>query len=1035
MHIYFKRGIKSLRSDRIMCGSLCVLINISKKLGLVLLTITLLSFPANAKRNRLPKFGKSSRHAFFNEAKKLARENYDKKNFKDALKNLKAAMRYSSKGYQKYWVFYMQYSTLMQMKDYEGAVAVAKKGARSSFINRSLRETLLLKQVYVLLYRLKRFPDALKICNRLNEKIEDAYDYKCRIYDKLKEYDKMLSFALRLTEYAARKQHKNMYIRGKNHQITALLRQNKADIALTVFSSADYFKMNSGEKLNYLIRMGSIYQTQKNFVAAASVLEKANKLGGLDKAQKARLLMAQIRTFYYAQEFQKALILCDKLSRTEEKREYAYNMKYNIYNRLKDYDKMLKAAFSLTLVAKPDSPMYYRGKKNQINALIYKENYTKTMTIFTSADISKMNVETKSDYYNCIGKIHQAKNDYLTAARTYEKSGMTSDSYNAILGNLYAANMYVLCNKDNDALRAYAKVLENKKARSEQKISVIYKSAELLRKTGKYAEALEIIVKINKIPGHSKLDWASAKLLTAKILAEQGKIARAKRDCSAAKRIFESIISSSSYSESDINKALDKWTECDISLIDKPDSPRYKIKTGRFLLNTKLPEHDNKIKISYMVPVDPKGKPLPSAHNIIFYGPYAGEQNHINRDSLRYFAGELGFTVFTISINANNRNYSDNKQKCYIFKESGSHNMVFMAQQKLIHDFKLKSSKLLLMGHSSGGSMVQQIAIHHPDKVDAVALVGGNTYNPICQNTNIAWLTLYTWGDQRIPRMRKFKEHAQSIGIQVLLGETPTLLYNKDNRHAHHSPSNLVWKLMQTFLRDVAELRKNNNGVMPPAEKWPIEKIINNEKQYFPSKKFASLWKKLPHESTALFENKNYDSHIIVMPPSGLARAIVLFIHDPSFYGSTHLIDNLYFLAKQNNIAITVKVSDNHFKTLEKIKNTLEFILQNEKWKNLQVYVLGSGGGGRLAAIAALSNGNPRINKITTLNSEYRWPFKELSPVRYRRKSQIPLVMLVDNENSLIKTRSRRTKPVLIKSNGQKFGKWWFYLLAKAAKK
>ena len=189
---------------------------------------------------------------------------------------------------------------------------------------------------------------------------------------------------------------------------------------------------------------------------------------------------------------------------------------------------------------------------------------------------------------------------------------------------------------------------------------------------------------------------------------------------------------------------------------------------------------------------------------------------------------------------------------------------------------------------------------------------------------------------------------------------------------------------MQTFIKDVVVLREKNNGIMPLAEKWPVEENINNEKQFLPSEKFASLWNKLPHEGTDILANKDESSHIVVNPPSGCARSIVLFVHDPLFYESTHLMDNLYFLAKQKNIAIAVKVSNNHLETLKKVKKILKLILKKKKWKNLYVYVLGSDDGGRLAATAVLSNSNPRIKRITTFNSEYRWPFKALSPIRYR---------------------------------------------------
>jgi hypothetical protein len=101
--------------------------------------------------------------------------------------------------------------------------------------------------------------------------------------------------------------------------------------------------------------------------------------------------------------------------------------------------------------------------------------------------------------------------------------------------------------------------------------------------------------------------------------------------------------------------------------------------------------------------------------------------------------------------------------------------------------------------------------------------------------------------------------------------------------------------------------------------------------------------------------------------------------------------------------------------------------------KNLPVSVIGSGTGGVLVSVAALDNGNARIKKITTFNSEYFLPVDKLSISKYRNKSQIPLKMLWDNSDFTPPTANPNTELVLFNSRGECFGKWWFYLLAKAA--
>jgi pimeloyl-ACP methyl ester carboxylesterase/signal recognition particle subunit SEC65 len=1027
----------------ILCGIKSIFTKKMIKYALVFFVISILPFALEGKLRGFKKFSKSTsnRRSKFRKARKSAIDNYKRERLKEALDDLELALVFSSSSNEKLWTLSYQFNILMKMKAYETAITAMKQGGKLSFLTPAAKNQLLLNQVRALYY-LKKNREALDICDKLiissyRNKREDAYNYQCWIYYRLKQYDKMFNAALKLTRYAARKDHRSLYFRGKYHQVTALLRQNRPDKAMKIFSTEDYFKMKTAEKLNYLIQMGKLYQTQRKNIIALAFLKKASNLPGLDNAQNIKLLMAEINILYSANRLDDALVLCDKLirSRTADKREYAYNMKCNIFQRLKEYDKMLDNAVKLTLIAAPDSTMYYRGKKHQITALIYKTDYAEAMTVFTRADVAKMNAEVKSDYYNSIGRIHQAQKDYDAAATAYEKSGLASDSSYAVLGNLSAATMYLYSDKNIDALRVYARVFKNSKAQSEQKITAIYKSAEILNKIGRLAESLAMIGKTYKIPYCRKLHWASAKLFAGKILAKQGKLTKARRAYSLAKRRFASVISSPSSSETDVNDALNKWMECDISLIDKSLSKKYAFEEGSFLLKTTLPNNEN-LKISYLVPVNAQGEPIPSAHNVVFHAPFAGERTPLNNLSRRYFTEHMGFTSFSLNINFDLTTMYD-KQKSYVFDESGWHDIVFIAQQKLLAKFKLKPSKLLVVGQSSGGTMAQQLATSHPDQIDAVAMIGGGTFKPIQANSKVAWLALSTWGDWYTHQGNELKKQADSVEVQVLRGETPSILKDKDGKYAHHTAGDLAWRLMQTFIKDVAVLRDKNSGIMPPPDTWPAEAIINNEKVFLPSETFAKLWKKLPHESTALFHNKTDNSsseYLIVKPQSKRVRNIVLFVHDPLFYASTHLMDNLYFLAKQKSIAIAVKVGDDHFKTLTQIKNVLNTILANKQWKHLRIYVIGSGAGGRLATVAALSNGNPRIKKITTFNSEYNYPFEQLSIDTHRNKSRLSLVMLVDNDAFLPLPKWHNTKSAFIKNNGTKFGKWWFYLLAKAAK-
>jgi pimeloyl-ACP methyl ester carboxylesterase len=457
-------------------------------------------------------------------------------------------------------------------------------------------------------------------------------------------------------------------------------------------------------------------------------------------------------------------------------------------------------------------------------------------------------------------------------------------------------------------------------------------------------------------------------------------------------------------------------------------------KQGEFTLQTNIPGN-NEVKVSYIVPVDDKGKPRLSAHNIVFYAPYISERGFFTRDFHKYFPEELGFTIFSLNINANIEDAGDRK-KYYCFKESGWHDIVFKAQAKITSDLRLTPRKLLVIGESAGGSMAQQLGINYPDKIDAVAMVGGRFFEPLKTKSGVAWLSINTWGCPGLSAAKLFKEQADKIGVQVLRGETPPRWVQKDKAHYHHSPNELAFNLMQVFIRDIAKLRQKYVKVFPPVEKWPASEIICGEKQYFPSAEFATLWNQLPHEASKFLADEDRDKNkpIILDPPLTQPSSVVLFIQDPSFDCSTMLLDNLYYFTDKGAIAVSVEMSDDYFETLKRIKNTLDFVLKNEKWSTLPVYVAGSGSGGQLAAVAALSNGDKRIKRITTFNSEYEWPFRELSIAGFRNRADIPLKMIFGVREIPAPVNARATELVFIEGGGMFFGDKWFPLLDDAVK-
>ena len=399
------------------------------------------------------------RYEQFRKAMNLATKNYQQKNYETTLANLSRAMVLSSGSEQKAWVFSMQFSVLMQTKKYEEAVSAMEKASKSIFLVPAARNQFTINEINAL-YQLKKYPEAIKVCDKLiitttPHKKESAYDYKCQIYYTLKEYGKMLDAADKMIAFSSRLPDAHIYIRAKNHLMTALIGTGEYAKAMTVFSEGDYGKMNNPEKFNYYIRMADLNLKQKDFPAADAMLGNAYKVLGISDEQKNQALLTKAHTLAQSEKTNEAIAICEKLivSRATNKRDEAYNLECQLYSKQKMYDKMLDTAVKQALVAIPDSWMYYQGKKNQIRALVAMENYAKAMDVFSEADVVRMSADMKSEYYNSIGGIYRAQKDYVAAAEAYAKSGLASDSPAATSGIFNGAEMYLLANNNNEALK------------------------------------------------------------------------------------------------------------------------------------------------------------------------------------------------------------------------------------------------------------------------------------------------------------------------------------------------------------------------------------------------------------------------------------------------------------------------------------------------------------------------------------------------------------------------------------------------------
>jgi pimeloyl-ACP methyl ester carboxylesterase len=472
---------------------------------------------------------------------------------------------------------------------------------------------------------------------------------------------------------------------------------------------------------------------------------------------------------------------------------------------------------------------------------------------------------------------------------------------------------------------------------------------------------------------------------------------------------------------------------------EKTEKPRKgSVKQDSFIIEN-INLHRNKdAVVRYAIPLDENGKPGPNAHNIVFYSPYITERNFFKRDFHRWFPEAAGFTIFSIEINSTTEDIGV-RGKYYCFPETGWHDIVFKAQEKIIRDFALKERKLLVIAESAGGSLAQQMGVHSPDKIDAIAMVGGRFFDPPNEKSKIAWLALNTWGCPGVDANREFEASAKKIGMQVLRAETPPIWELKGKQYFHHGPSELTLGMIQNFISECAKLRDANGGIMPPPEKWEYLSLNSyGEKVFLPSKEFEEAWNSIPHKGIrmALDYQNQKKSYLILKPAKkGVPDRIVFFIHDPELYGSTFLIDNTYRIVSAGAVCISVVMdTDNYSSSLEFISKNLELALKD--YKDIPVYIVGVGSGGMLAAVAALKNGDTRIKKITTFNSPcYDWAGDEFSiPGARKKDGNIPLKMFFDGKDFNLPEENSKIDVEFISADGEFFGEKWFPLLDSAVK-
>jgi len=232
------------------------------------------------------------------------------------------------------------------------------------------------------------------------------------------------------------------------------------------------------------------------------------------------------------------------------------------------------------------------------------------------------------------------------------------------------------------------------------------------------------------------------------------------------------------------------------------------MKEGNFTLDVHLPLNETTL-VRYIVPYSPEtGRPASSASNIVFYAPYNGEEARLKRDFppwIRKLAELYEFTVFTFTVNTTSQ-ASFNEKEYYIYSTGGWYDLIFKMQEQLQNEFNLGNEKLIMVGESSGGSMIQQMIARYPEKIKRAAWCGGQKYTPFKTDTRTKILAINIWGCPGEEPTRELQANARKLGIDFQFMTTPPNPKSSPyGQYYHHAPWNFQYELMTDFITNTIE--------------------------------------------------------------------------------------------------------------------------------------------------------------------------------------------------------------------------------------
>lgn len=243
----------------------------------------------------------------------------------------------------------------------------------------------------------------------------------------------------------------------------------------------------------------------------------------------------------------------------------------------------------------------------------------------------------------------------------------------------------------------------------------------------------------------------------------------------------------------------------------------YRLLSGSLSIASGMYGHP-RLQVDYLIPVDGKGRVLPSAGDMVAMFPTPGGKA-IEYGSSKTLAKNWGFTVFSVNFPNHNKARPNDKQKYWIYPEAQACQVWLTAASGVRLLAKLPVRPFFVAGYSCGGSAAQLFASGAPDQVAAAIFISGRTFE--CENPYPGPVLI-----MRSDRDREVANEALMIAMKknfvppIELTFLPEWSGFGKNQYWDHNVDGMAWDFGISWLAAVANKRDRQTGQMAPASAW-----------------------------------------------------------------------------------------------------------------------------------------------------------------------------------------------------------------------